>query len=309
MGGFGRLGSSGAVLAVGSRGARRTNSASGQRLATGLALVGLCVGLSACSDGSPVTVTNSGSGASSAPGIQYKQLPVEYPGLRATGTIEYLDVSQMSNSALESTINRNILKVVNGIKADFLGLVAKADGLSSSAAAQAEVTTTTTKGATTSSLPAATSTITIGDDLEGNSTSWLSFQLHGTFDIVGSASPVNVVRTITVSMHDGSVVTLDQLFKPGVDYLNLLSRLAEPQVLAAVENLAGNVPAATLESLTQAATAPVAANFAAWNLTTGGLEFSIGAASFPASIGPQSVTIPYSQLAEDAAPSGFIPTS
>ncbi|MFO1520083.1 MAG: DUF3298 and DUF4163 domain-containing protein [bacterium] len=111
----------------------------------------------------------------------------------------------------------------------------------------------------------------------------------------GGAHPNTDILTRTFDMKSGKLISLSDLFKPGSDYLNALSRIAFDQIKAKVEN--------TDAGWVKKGTAPTAENYGAFLLDEKDLVIVFQAYQVaPYVEGPQEVKIPYAQLKDSLNP-------
>jgi hypothetical protein len=111
----------------------------------------------------------------------------------------------------------------------------------------------------------------------------------------GAAHPFDYTRTVTYDLEKGEDVTLDQLFLPGVDFLGLISTYCLAQLSASEVGSVLSVEGAQ----------PTVENYRNWNVTADGLlitfdEYQVA----PYAAGPQTVTVPYSELQAILSPQG-----
>lgn len=121
--------------------------------------------------------------------------------------------------------------------------------------------------------------------------------------VVGMAHPWHVTRTVNFDVEQGAEVALDSLFMPGSDYLTVIANYCTTE-LSKRDIGFGDIFA-------QGA-APAPENYLAWNITADGLlitfnEYQVA----PYAAGPQTVTVPYAELAALIDPqgplAGFLP--
>jgi hypothetical protein len=111
--------------------------------------------------------------------------------------------------------------------------------------------------------------------------------------VMGAAHPFHYSHSLNYDMGMVQMLELDDLFRPGADYLAVLSRysLDDLERQGVLEREDGALP--------------LAENFQRWNITIQGLLISFdeyAVASYAA--GPQSVVIPYEVLGNVADPEG-----
>jgi hypothetical protein len=113
----------------------------------------------------------------------------------------------------------------------------------------------------------------------------LSLKFDIMIYIEGAAHPNTHSRTVTYDLQAGADISLDQLFKPGSDYLQNLSNFCLTQLKPKIPDLF----AAGLD--------PIPSNYLSWNITPAGLLLTFDAYQVAAyALGPQQVTIPYGEL-------------
>lgn len=119
------------------------------------------------------------------------------------------------------------------------------------------------------------------------------------FDIqtfyTGAAHPGDTSQTITFDLERGQVLQLADLFIPGADYLTPISKYCAAQLSKRDIGFQGFELGAT----------PTEQNYRNWNITATGLmitfdEYQVA----PYAAGPQTVVIPYQELAQIIPPDG-----
>ncbi|MBX3061720.1 MAG: DUF3298 domain-containing protein [Anaerolineae bacterium] len=111
----------------------------------------------------------------------------------------------------------------------------------------------------------------------------------------GAAHPLTIYRSLTFDLVSGKVVELADLFKPASDYLKFISDFATADLKTRDLLL---FPEGAL---------PTADNYAVWTLTSEGLMITFNVYQvMPYAAGPQSVTIPYEELAAIRAEDGLL---
>jgi hypothetical protein len=113
--------------------------------------------------------------------------------------------------------------------------------------------------------------------------------------ISGAAHPVTHSRTVTYDLETGSDVTLDQLFLPNSNYLDLIANYCKGELSKR------NIDFAEFSNGAQA----LPENYTNWNVTQDGLlitfdEYQVAAYA----AGAQQVTVPYSELKSAIDPHG-----
>lgn len=112
----------------------------------------------------------------------------------------------------------------------------------------------------------------------------------GESTYTGGAHPNHWTSTLNFDMKGGKVITLESLFKPGSNYLKVISDYCVKDIIKQQEN------DADAEWIGNGA-GPKAENFKAWTITKDGLKFYFD----PYQVGPYSsggfeVTMPYSKI-------------
>jgi hypothetical protein len=121
--------------------------------------------------------------------------------------------------------------------------------------------------------------------------------LFEDFAYLGGAHPGMFYVAINYDTTTGKTLALADLFKPGTDYLGLISSLCIAD-LQTRESLSA-------EDFATRGAAPLAENYQVWSVTPQGLlivfqEYQVG----PYAAGAQSVLIPYDALAGQLDPAG-----
>jgi hypothetical protein len=123
----------------------------------------------------------------------------------------------------------------------------------------------------------------------------LSLKFEIMIYIEGAAHPGTHNRTVTYDLQAGSDINLAQLFKPGTDYLQVISDYCLAQ-------LTPQIPDLSVTGLD-----PTDANYRSWNITPDGLlitfdEYQVAAYA----LGAQQVVVPYSELEAVIDPHGIL---
>jgi hypothetical protein len=113
----------------------------------------------------------------------------------------------------------------------------------------------------------------------------------------GAAHPGDTSRTINFDLEQGRELALADLFQPGADFLAVISKYCNAQL---------NTRDIGFQGFELGATA-TAANYRNWNIIADGLmvtfdEYQVA----PYAAGPQTVIIPYSELAQIIRPDGAL---
>lgn len=125
-----------------------------------------------------------------------------------------------------------------------------------------------------------------------------SIQFLVYFYADGAAHPGHYSISVNYDLANGREVTLDELFLPGSDYLNVLADISKADL---------STRDIGFESFSTGAD-PLPENYARWNLSNEGFlvitfdEYQVA----PYAAGPQTVTIPVSQLQNIANPNGVL---
>ena len=123
----------------------------------------------------------------------------------------------------------------------------------------------------------------------------LSLLFTGQFYADGAAHPGSYHRPVTYDLEAGEFLRLEQFFLPGADYLG---RLSERCIADLSTRDIG------FDMFTSGAE-PLEANYAVWNVTAAGLQITFEEYQVAAyAAGPQTVLIPYDQLADILDPAG-----
>jgi hypothetical protein len=122
---------------------------------------------------------------------------------------------------------------------------------------------------------------------------YLSLNFEIVKYIEGTAHPSSHRRTVTYNLEEGSDISLDSLFRPGSNYLSLISNYCLAQ-------LTPKIP-----GLLTAGLNPNPDNYHEWNITPDGLLITFDENQVAASaLGPQQVVIPYTELQTIIDPQG-----
>jgi hypothetical protein len=121
----------------------------------------------------------------------------------------------------------------------------------------------------------------------------LKFDIYSYIE--GSAHPGNQTRVVNYDLESGTDLNLDQLFKPGSDYLQTIANYCIAQLKTRPIDFQANSAGAN----------PTLQNYSNWNITPDGLlitfdEYQVAAYA----AGAQLVTIPYSELQSILATDG-----
>lgn len=142
-------------------------------------------------------------------------------------------------------------------------------------------------------LPNAESSILSGYSVFTANQKLLSIKLQFSTYAAGAAHPYSYVRTINFDLKDGLILNLDDVFKPGSNYLEFLSNFCKKEILKRDIGLFDE------------GVLPTAENFRSWSLSSQGLwiEFDPYQVSAYAA-GPQTIIIPYDQMDSLLDPTG-----
>jgi len=119
----------------------------------------------------------------------------------------------------------------------------------------------------------------------------LAVRLSGVEEAPGAAEPTEVNVGLVLDLRSGHRYALDELFRPGAGYLQLLSR-------GAIAELTARFGRADYTGFA----GPEQANYAVWTLGADGLEVTFPAA--PSALNTPTVTLSYSFLSAVASPTG-----
>jgi hypothetical protein len=127
----------------------------------------------------------------------------------------------------------------------------------------------------------------------------LSLKFEIMIYIEGAAHPGTHSRTVTYDMQAGADVRLEQLFRPGSDYLETIANYCIAQL---------ETRDIGFEAFSSGAQ-PVPENYGSWNITPDGLlitfdEYQVAAYA----AGPQEVVVPYAELQSVIDPHGPLAT-
>ena len=121
----------------------------------------------------------------------------------------------------------------------------------------------------------------------------LKFMIDNYFD--GAAHPGQTSRTFTFDLASGHQVNLDQLFRPGTNYLQVLADYRKTELAGGDNAFDTTVTGAD----------PLPDNYRALNISVDGLVITFDSYQVAAyAAGPQIVTIPYIELQAIIDPSG-----
>ena len=121
----------------------------------------------------------------------------------------------------------------------------------------------------------------------------INYQTEGY--VAGMAHPYHLIYTVNYDLEAGKDITLSDLFLPNTDYLGALSKYCAAQL---------NTRNIDFQDFSQGAD-PTADNYKNWNITPDGLMITFDEYQVAAYVaGPQTVTIPYSELKSLIDPSG-----
>ena len=121
----------------------------------------------------------------------------------------------------------------------------------------------------------------------------LSVLFSVDYYVSGAAHPNLNFKTLNLNIAEGKVLAMADLFKPGADYLKVISDFC-------IQDLKKQ---GRLES--ESGAAPDPQNFRSWNITPQGLLISFDPYQVIAyAMGPQAVTMPYASLKDILNPDG-----
>jgi hypothetical protein len=121
----------------------------------------------------------------------------------------------------------------------------------------------------------------------------IKFSAMGYSD--GAAHPYHFSRTVTFDLEAGQEITIDQLFLPGSNYLQIFSDVSKAEL--STRDIGFDMFASGAD--------PLPENYQNWNITADGLlitfdEYQVG----PYAAGPQLVSVPYNALKDIIDPQG-----
>jgi hypothetical protein len=121
----------------------------------------------------------------------------------------------------------------------------------------------------------------------------------------GAAHPSHSINTYMYDYKNQKLISVSDLFKPGSNYLNLLSTLSKEDLKAQAD--LGDLGYSYDETFVDSGTAPKAENFDHILPLKDGLaiyfdEYQVG----PYVLGPQQVVIPYAKLKDVISPDGVL---
>jgi hypothetical protein len=124
----------------------------------------------------------------------------------------------------------------------------------------------------------------------------VKFNVMGYTD--GAAHPYHFSKTVTFNLETGQEITLDELFLPGSNYLQILSDISKAEL---------SKRDIGFDETFFTGADPTPENYKSWNITADGLlitfdEYQVAAYA----AGPQTVTIPYSALKDVIDPNGAL---
>jgi len=121
----------------------------------------------------------------------------------------------------------------------------------------------------------------------------LSLQLHIEGYTDGAAHPYHLTTALNYDLEKGQEISLDQLFRPGTDYLGLISAYCEAEL---------SQREIGFEVFSDGAQ-PTPENYAVWNVSAEGLVITFNEYQVaPYAAGPQTVTLPFEALGESFSP-------
>jgi hypothetical protein len=123
----------------------------------------------------------------------------------------------------------------------------------------------------------------------------IKFNVMGYSD--GAAHPYHFSRTVTFNLETGREVTLEELFLPGSNFLQIFSDVSKAELSTRDIGFSDEIFASGAD--------PLPVNYQNWNITADGLlitfdEYQVA----PYAAGPQTVTLPYSALKDVIDPQG-----
>lgn len=123
-----------------------------------------------------------------------------------------------------------------------------------------------------------------------------------------AAHPNTNYASLNFNTQTGKQVTLAELFKPGSDYLNVISTIIRPELL---KKLYPNLKTIDVKNpdveWVYEGTKPDIKNYPVWNVYEGKLMITLPAYQVAAYVyGPQTIMIPFTKLKKIAKPGGII---
>lgn len=123
----------------------------------------------------------------------------------------------------------------------------------------------------------------------------IKFNVMGYTD--GAAHPYHFSRTVTFNLETGQEITLDELFLPGSNYLQIFSDVSKAELSTRDIGFTDEIFSSGAD--------PTPENYKNWNITADGLlitfdEYQVA----PYAAGAQTVTVPYSALKDVIDPQG-----
>jgi hypothetical protein len=142
------------------------------------------------------------------------------------------------------------------------------------------------------------SSFNVGYSLLSSSLEFISIKFEMDGYIQGAAHPYHLSRTLNFDLEKGQEITLDSLFLPNSDYLVTIANYCAAQL---------KTRDIGFDDMFSQGASPVLENYHNWNITSEGLlitfdEYQVAAYA----AGPQTVVVPYAELAALIAPQGSL---
>lgn len=149
------------------------------------------------------------------------------------------------------------------------------------------------------------STVTGGPSVEEKNIRYVAIFMGMEWYLRGAAHPWHTIDTYVFDYAKGKLVSIDEMFRPGVDYVALLSQYSYQDLLA--QSKEGDIGFIFDESMVREGTKPIKENFSRILPIKDGLmiyftEYQVA----PYAAGPQQVVIPYAKLKDVINPEGVL---
>lgn len=149
------------------------------------------------------------------------------------------------------------------------------------------------------------STVTGGFSVEEKNARYIAIFMGMEWYLRGAAHPWHTIDTYVYDYDRNKLVSIDEMFRPGVDYMTLLSQYSYQDLLA--QSKEGDVGFVFDDAMVREGTKPTAENFSRILPIKDGLmiyfnEYQVA----PYAAGPQQVAIPYAKLKDVINPDGVL---
>lgn len=149
------------------------------------------------------------------------------------------------------------------------------------------------------------STVTGSPSVEENNARYIAIFMGMEWYMRGAAHPSHSIDTYVYDYKESKLVTTPEMFKEGVDYLALLSKLSREDLMA--QSKFGDLGFVYDREMVELGTAATIDNFSRMLPLKDGLaiyfeEYQIA----PYAAGPQQVVIPYAKLKDSINPDGVL---